>query len=101
MLAPSIGNIHGDYGPEGPKLDLERLSSIGEQLCGRAVIALYGTNDFTAQIMQDCIKAGTVKLNVNKLLLKVWHVHLKENAHKLLMQRVDEGIEILQAEVEK
>lgn len=24
MLAPSVGNIHGDYGPEGPQLDLDR-----------------------------------------------------------------------------
>ncbi|KAK2678282.1 Fructose-bisphosphate aldolase, class-II [Fusarium oxysporum f. sp. vasinfectum] len=85
----------------GPDLDLARLSSIDKQIRGHAFMALHGTNDFTAQIMQDCIKAGAVKLNVNKLLLEVWHVHLKENAHKPFMQRVDEGIEILQAEVER
>ncbi|RKK71786.1 hypothetical protein BFJ69_g10643 [Fusarium oxysporum] len=101
ILAPSVGNIHGDYGPKGPDLDLTRLSSIDKQIRGHAFMALHGTNDFTAQIMQDCIKAGAVKLNVNKLLLEVWHVHLKENAHKPFMQRVDEGIEILQAEVER
>ncbi|EXA43766.1 tagatose 1,6-diphosphate aldolase [Fusarium oxysporum f. sp. raphani 54005] len=101
ILAPSVGNIHGDYGPKGPDLDLARLSSIDKQIRGHAFMALHGTNDFTAQIMQDCIKAGAVKLNVNKLLLEVWHVHLKENAHKPFMQRVDEGIEILQAEVER
>ncbi|KAF5989236.1 tagatose 1,6-diphosphate aldolase [Fusarium bulbicola] len=101
ILAPSVGNMHGDYGPKGPELDLARLSSIDQQIRGRAAMALHGTNDFTAEIMQDCIKAGAVKLNVNKLLLEVWHVHLKDNAHKPLMQRVDEGIEILQAEVER
>ncbi|EWZ00620.1 tagatose 1,6-diphosphate aldolase [Fusarium oxysporum NRRL 32931] len=101
ILAPSVGNIHGDYGPKGPDLDLAKLSSIDKQIRGHAFMALHGTNDFTAQIMQDCIKAGAVKLNVNKLLLEVWHVHLKENAHKPFMQRVDEGIEILQAEVER
>ncbi|KAM0558248.1 hypothetical protein ACHAPJ_004936 [Fusarium lateritium] len=101
ILAPSVGNIHGDYGPKGPELDLERLSSINRQIRGRATMALHGTNDFSTQIMQDCIKAGAVKLNVNKLLLEVWHVHLKENAHKPFMQRVDEGIEVLQAEVER
>ncbi|KAM5384854.1 hypothetical protein ACJA88_002701 [Fusarium oxysporum] len=101
ILAPSVGNIHGDYGPKGPDLDLARLSSIDKQIRGHAFMALHGTNDFTAQIMQDCIKAGAVKLNVNKLLLEVWHAHLKENAHKPFMQRVDEGIEILQAEVER
>ncbi|EXM02287.1 tagatose 1,6-diphosphate aldolase [Fusarium odoratissimum NRRL 54006] len=101
ILAPSVGNIHGDYGPKGPDLDLARLSSIDKQIRGHAFMALHGTNDFTAQIMQDCIEAGAVKLNVNKLLLEVWHVHLKENAHKPFMQRVDEGIEILQAEVDR
>jgi fructose-bisphosphate aldolase, class II len=24
ILAPAIGNVHGDYGPEGPKLDMDR-----------------------------------------------------------------------------
>lgn len=26
-IAPSVGNIHGDYGPEGPQLDLDRYGS--------------------------------------------------------------------------
>lgn len=24
FLAPSVGNLHGDYGPEGPQLDMDR-----------------------------------------------------------------------------
>ncbi|KAJ4156672.1 hypothetical protein NW754_008313 [Fusarium falciforme] len=101
ILAPSVGNIHGDYPPEGPKLDLERLSSIDKQIRGRALMALHGTNDFSADIMKQCIDAGAVKLNVNKLLLEVWHVHLRENADKPFMQRTDEGIAVLQEEVER
>ncbi|KAM0429588.1 hypothetical protein ACHAPT_006184 [Fusarium lateritium] len=101
MLAPSIGNIHGDYPPSGPKLDLDRLSSIDEQIRGRALMALHGTNDFSGDIMKQCIEAGAVKLNVNKLLLEVWHVHLRENADKPFMQRTDEGIAVLQEEVER
>jgi fructose-bisphosphate aldolase class II len=64
-------------------------------------MALHGTNDFRPQIMQDCIKAGAMKLNVNKLLLQVWHGHLRENTHLPLMKRVDEGIKVLQVEVER
>lgn len=26
-LAPSVGNVHGDYGPKGPELDMERYNS--------------------------------------------------------------------------
>jgi fructose-bisphosphate aldolase class II len=51
--------------------------------------------------MQDCIAAGAAKLNVNKLLLQVWHVHQRENAHLPFVQRTDEGIEVFQAEVER
>lgn len=101
ILAPSVGNIHGDYPPEGPKLDLARLTSIDEQIRGRALMALHGTNDFSADVMKQCIDAGAVKLNVNKLLLEVWHVHLRENADKSFMQRTDEGIAVLQEEVER
>ena len=101
ILAPSVGNIHGDYGPKGPDIDLNRLSAISKQIKGRAQLALHGTNDFTPEIMRDCIAAGAVKLNVNKLLLQVWHEHQRENAHLPLMQRTDEGIKVLQAEVER
>lgn len=101
ILAPSVGNTHGDYGPKGPEIDLNRLSAISKQIKGRAQLALHGTNDFTPDIMRDCIAAGAVKLNVNKLLLQVWHEHQRENAHLSFMQRTDEGIEVLQAEVER
>lgn len=101
LLAPSIGNIHGDYGPEGPQLDLDRLNAISKQIKGRALTALHGTNDFSPSVMKQCIAAGAVKLNVNKLLLEVWHSHLRGNAHKPFMQRVDEGMHILQGEVER
>ncbi|KAI9148214.1 putative fructose-bisphosphate aldolase [Paramyrothecium foliicola] len=101
LLAPSIGNIHGDYGPKGPLLDYERLESITKQINGRVSVALHGTNDFTPEIMRRCIDAGAVKLNVNKLLLEVWNVHLRENAATTpLMQLMDEGIDVLQKEVE-
>jgi fructose-bisphosphate aldolase class II len=83
ILAPSIGNIHGDYGPAGPapgQLDLARLSDITKQVDGRVAIALHGTNDFPPALMKDCIKAGAVKLNVNKLLLEMRHERLGKNA---------------------
>ncbi|KEY72944.1 hypothetical protein S7711_07907 [Stachybotrys chartarum IBT 7711] len=101
LLAPSIGNIHGDYGPKGPLLDYDRLEKIKRQINGRVPIALHGTNDFTPEILTRCIQAGAVKLNVNKLLLEVWNVHLAENATKPLMGLMDEGMDVLQAEVER
>jgi len=101
MLAPSVGNIHGDYPPEGPKLDFKRLDSINKQLSGRSFSVLHGTNDFTPEIIKTCIKSGVVKLNVNKLLLAGWNEYLKNNVHKSLTDLITGGIDVLQKEVEK
>lgn len=101
ILAPSIGKIHGDYGLHGPQLDLKRLEDIQSQCQGRVEIALHGTNDFSPSLLRQYVKAGVAKVNVNKLLLEVWNVHLTENAHKPLTQQIDEGMEILQTKVER
>ena len=52
--------------------------------------------------MKRCIKSGAVKLNVNKLLLEVWNVFLKEKAAKLgTVTLIEEGMNVLQAETER
>ncbi|KAI8655440.1 Fructose-bisphosphate aldolase [Fusarium keratoplasticum] len=101
LLAPSIGNIHGDYGPAGPQLDFDRLSRVNSQINGRVVMALHGTNDFAPEIMQCCIQHGAVKLNINKLILDSWNVYVREHAQDPLMQLMDGGMDALQAEVER
>lgn len=66
------------------------------------MMALHGTNDFTPDIMKRCIENGTTKLNINKLILEPWNVHLKKNALcQPLMQLIDEGMDVLQEEVER
>lgn len=101
LLAPSIGNIHGDYGPSGPQLDFKRLGDVNNQLNGRAYMALHGTNDFSLEIMRRCIRAGVVKVNVNKLLLDGWNKFLPENANKPLMQLMSEGMDVFQKDIER
>ncbi|OHE94378.1 fructose-bisphosphate aldolase class-II [Colletotrichum orchidophilum] len=101
LLAPSIGNIHGDYGPKGPQLDYQRLTNVNTQINNRVLMALHGTNDFSPEIMRRCIDNGAIKLNVNKLLLEVWNVHLRENASKPLTQLMEDGMNILQKETER
>ncbi|RKL41672.1 hypothetical protein BFJ72_g5564 [Fusarium proliferatum] len=101
LLAPSIGNIHGDYGPAGPQLDFDRLSSVNTQVNSRVIMALHGTNDFTLEIMQRCIQSGAVKLNINKLILESWNTYVREHAQEPLMQLMDGGMAVLQAEVER
>ncbi|KAL9949311.1 hypothetical protein D7B24_005549 [Verticillium nonalfalfae] len=101
LLAPSVGNIHGDYDARGPQLDLDRLAATNRQIAGRVIMALHGTNDFSPDLLRRCIQHGAVKLNVNKLLLEVWSAHLKVNAHKPLTQLMDDGMAVLQNEVER
>lgn len=105
ILAPSIGNVHGDYGPTGPKegqLHYDRLAAIDKQINNRVLIALHGTNDFPPEVMQRCIRSGAIKLNVNKLLLEVGNEVLRKNAATWSIPRlIDEQIKVIQAETER
>ena len=101
LLAPSIGNVHGDYPPEGPNLHFDRLQSIRQQIAGRVQLALHGTNDFSPELVRKCIEAGTAKLNVNKILLDCWTDHLRAHANDPLVKLIDDGMEVLQKETER
>ncbi|KAJ4333242.1 hypothetical protein N0V95_009476 [Ascochyta clinopodiicola] len=105
ILAPSIGNVHGDYGPSGPaegQIHFDRLEAIDKQINNRVLLALHGTNDFPAEVMQRCIRAGAFKLNVNKLLLEVGNEVLRKNAATTsLVELIDQQMEAVQAETER
>ncbi|KAH8722986.1 ketose-bisphosphate aldolase [Phaeosphaeriaceae sp. PMI808] len=105
ILAPSIGNVHGDYGPTGPKegqLHYDRLGAIEKQVNNRVLIALHGTNDFPPEVMQRCIRAGAIKLNVNKLLLEVGNEVLRKNASTWSLSKlIEEQMRVIQEETER
>ena len=105
ILAPSIGNVHGDYGPTGPaegQLHYDRLEAIDKQVNKRVLVALHGTNDFPVEVMQRCIRSGAVKLNVNKLLLEVGNEVLREHApFTSLAKLIDMQIDVIQKETER
>jgi fructose-bisphosphate aldolase class II len=105
ILAPSIGNVHGDYGPSGPaegQLHFDRLGDIVSQIDGRVCVALHGTNDFPEEVMRKCIRAGATKLNVNKLLLEVGNEVLRKNAASWGVPRlVDEVVRVVREETER
>jgi fructose-bisphosphate aldolase class II len=100
-----VGNVHGDYGPSGPaegQIHFERLEAIGEQIKDRVFVALHGTNDFPAEVMVRCIRAGAVKLNVNKLLLEVGNEVLRKNAGYMgLPGLIERQMEVIQEETER
>lgn len=53
---------------------------IQKKVDGRVRIVLHGTNDFPETIMTRCIRGGVSKVNVNKLVLDDYLVHLKTRA---------------------
>ncbi|OAA69195.1 Ketose-bisphosphate aldolase, class-II [Akanthomyces lecanii RCEF 1005] len=83
-LAPAFKNIHGEYGPEGPQLDFERLASVRSQIGGRVRIALHGTNGFPKDILQKCIALGVSKVNVNRLVLDDYYEYLHHDSTRKL-----------------
>ncbi|KAF2489683.1 aldolase [Lophium mytilinum] len=94
FLAPAFGNVHGEYGARGPRLDYPRLEAIAKFAAGRVRIVLHGTNDFDEVTMRRCIQLGVSKINVNKLVLDDYLVHLKEKASTLgLTTLMEEGVE--------
>ncbi|KAJ5953243.1 fructose-bisphosphate aldolase [Penicillium verhagenii] len=94
VLAPAFGNIHGEYGPVGPQLDLNRFEDIRVQAKGRVQLALHGTNGFPPDLMKRCVAAGVTKINVNKLVLDDYYEHLRANVATMPhTQLIEEGIQ--------
>lgn len=57
-------------------------------------LVLHGTNSFDEKVMRQCIKGGVAKVNVNKLVLDDYLVHLKQSASRLsLTQLMEEGVD--------
>lgn len=113
VLAPSFGNVHGEYGSAGPQLDFERsvvrweisqshlltvtlirFEKIRSQANGRVRLALHGTNGFAPELMKHCVAAGVSKINVNRLVLDDYYDHLRMNVDKMSHTRlIEEGIQ--------
>ncbi|EGX88212.1 Ketose-bisphosphate aldolase, class-II [Cordyceps militaris CM01] len=93
FLAPAFGNVHGEYGPRGPELQFDRLKSIHDKVNRRVRVVLHGTNDFPETIMRRCISGGVSKINVNKLVLDDYLIHLKTVAPTLsLTTSMEQGV---------
>ncbi|KAJ5403631.1 fructose-bisphosphate aldolase [Penicillium cosmopolitanum] len=94
VLAPSFGNVHGEYGPRGPQLDFDRFEKVKSQANGRINLALHGTNGFAPELMKRCVAAGVTKINVNRLVLDDYYDHLHANVGKMPhTQLIEEGIQ--------
>ena len=101
-LAPAFGNVHGAYGPRGIRLDYERLRAIREAVGGRVRLVLHGTDGFDEGIFRRCIEAGVVKVNINKVVNRVYAEVCAEMSGKVGVTKVmEEGTERMRVVVER
>ncbi|KAH6605671.1 hypothetical protein Trco_004824 [Trichoderma cornu-damae] len=95
LLAPAFGNVHGEYGPRGIVLDFERLNQVSKVTKANGVfIALHGVTGYSDALLQQLVKAGVRKINVNKDVLAGYYAHLEQKVNKYpFTQVVDEAVE--------
>ena len=97
-LAPAFGNVHGKYGPRGIQLDLDRLKKIRDTI-GDTMLVLHGTDGFDEGTYRECIKAGIVKCNINRVvneqLTEIW-----KRSEKGMVGVIEEGTDAMQRQIE-
>lgn len=64
MLAAGIGNIHGKYPENWKGLNFKRLAEI-EDACSNMPLVLHGGSGIPGHMVQNAIKHGVAKVNVN------------------------------------
>ncbi|KAM5349431.1 hypothetical protein ACJ41O_005936 [Fusarium nematophilum] len=101
-LAPAFGNIHGKYGPKGPQLEYERLSTVYETTNKVGIqLVLHGANGFNKGLFRECIKRGMAKCNINDAMNSKFTQVMKERAGKVpLTTLLEEGTLAMQKAVE-
>ena len=104
FLAPAFGNIHGAYGPKGPRgwLEFDRLRKITEAVEGKVRIVLHGTNAFDQELFRECVSAGVSKINVNKQLMDPWKEMMgKRQGFLPITKLMEDSMAIFQKEAER
>lgn len=100
MLAPAFGNVHGEYGPRGIRLEYDRLEKVHAAVGDRVRIVLHGADPFTDEIFKKCIKAGVTKININKGMNNHYAKSQEETRGKPITTVIEEGTKKMQVAIE-
>ena len=102
FLAPAIGNVHGPYhGVENIHIQYDRLEKIRQTSKGQVSLVMHGTNEFTAEILEKCVKAGMTRLNVNQLVICNYEEYAQKHAGKTpLTEFMEKGSKLIQERME-
>lgn len=101
MLAPAFGNVHGEYGPRGIRLEYDRLEAINARVGDRVRLVLHGADPFDQEIFQRCISAGVSKVNINKGMNKHYARVQNEMRGKPLTSVIEAGTAAMQEAIEQ
>ncbi|KAI3454942.1 hypothetical protein Pfo_011605 [Paulownia fortunei] len=72
-LAVCIGNVHGKYPESGPNLRLDLLKDLYQLSSKKGVhLVLHGASGLQKDIIEECIKRGVRKFNVNTEVRKAY-----------------------------
>ncbi|KAL4733193.1 fructose-bisphosphate aldolase [Aspergillus similis] len=96
FLAPSFGNIHGGYPPEGAEKawDLPRLSAIGGLVSSKTPLVLHGTHPVSDDLFRKTIACGYTRFiadNAATLELTV----LQEEGVKVYTRSIERMMEVM------
>jgi fructose-bisphosphate aldolase class II len=100
MLAPAFGNVHGEYGPRGIRLEYDRLQSINERVGERVRLVLHGADPFNEEIFRNCMKGGVTKININKGMNNHYAWKQEEMRGKPLTSVIEAGTLAMQKAIE-
>lgn len=101
MLAPAFGNVHGEYGPRGIRLEYDRLASINKAVGDKVFLVLHGADPFDQEIFSKCIQAGVSKVNINKGMNKHYARVQEEMRGKPLTSVIEKGTDEMQKAIEQ
>ncbi|KAI5660288.1 hypothetical protein M9H77_29081 [Catharanthus roseus] len=98
-LAVCIGNVHGKYPASGPNLRLDLLKDLYDLSSKRGVyLVLHGASGLPKQLVEECIKLGVRKFNVNTEVRKAYMDSLS-NPKKDLIHAMGAAKEAMKAVV--
>ncbi|KAK7413837.1 hypothetical protein QQX98_007254 [Neonectria punicea] len=101
LLAPAFGNVHGEYGPRGIRLEYDRLEKVNATVGDRVHLVLHGADPFDEATFQRCIRAGVTKININKGMNKHYARVQEEMRGKPLTSVIEAGTEAMQKAIEE
>ncbi|KAL2242941.1 UNVERIFIED_CONTAM: L-threonate dehydrogenase [Sesamum indicum] len=98
-LAVCVGNVHGKYPASGPNLRLDLLKDLYDLCLRKGVyLVLHGASGLPKDIIEECIKLGVRKFNVNTEVRRAYMDSLT-NTHKDLVHVMQSAKEAMKAVV--